>query len=227
MASSLSWQRRLRRWHRAVAMLTSVQLLLWTISGIYFAFVDIDYVRGHQYRVAPEVISFDLSVLQRVDELAVGISMQGRLPGEVIVGVQTREGVVWRDVQCDPLAFLTQGDAIALATARTVLKPDRAEWIESEVSGSEFRGGPLPLWKVWESTRPEKVAYIDAVSGDVIAVRHSAWRWWDFLWSLHIMSYEDRDTIGTWLLKIFSVMALLTAILGLWLYRETRRIGSG
>ena len=34
-------------------------------------------------------------------------------------------------------------------------------------------------------------------------VRHDAWRWWDFLWSLYIMSYEDRDTIGTWLLRIF------------------------
>jgi hypothetical protein len=57
----------------------------------------------------------------------------------------------------------------------------------------------------------------------VLAVRHGAWRWWDFLWSLHIMSYTDRDTIGTWLLKVFSVMALITAGLGVWLFRATRR----
>jgi hypothetical protein len=35
---------------------------------------------------------------------------------------------------------------------------------------------------------------------------------------LHIMDYDDRDDIGTWLLKLFSVMALLTAIAGIALY---------
>ena len=39
-------QRQVRRWHRWVAMVTSCQLLLWTLSGLYFAFIDIDYVRG-------------------------------------------------------------------------------------------------------------------------------------------------------------------------------------
>ena len=38
------------------------------------------------------------------------------------------------------------------------------------------------------------------------------------------MSYTDRDTIGTWLLKVFSVMALITAVLGVWLFRATRRV---
>ena len=40
------------------------------------------------------------------------------------------------------------------------------------------------------------------------------------------MSYEDRDTIGTWLLRIFSLLALATAVLGLWLFVQThiRRI---
>ena len=73
---------------------------------------------------------------------------------------------------------------------------------------------------------PDRVAYMDALSGEVLAVRHGAWRWWDFLWSLHIMSYTDRDTIGTWLLKILSVMALLTAVLGVWLFRATRRVAA-
>ena len=77
--------------------------------------------------------------------------------------------------------------------------------------------------KLWDSRSPERMAYMDALSGDVVAVRHDAWRWWDLLWSLHIMSYDDRDTIGTWLLKLFSLLALATAILGLWLFGVTRR----
>ena len=36
MTSQIERQRRVRRWHRGIAMLTSVQLLLWTLSGVYF-----------------------------------------------------------------------------------------------------------------------------------------------------------------------------------------------
>ena len=32
------------------------------------------------------------------------------------------------------------------------------------------------------------------------------------------MDYDDRADIGTWLLKLFSVMALLTAVAGIALY---------
>ncbi len=49
MTIQIKRQRRVRRWHRGVAMLASVQLLLWTLSGVCFSFLDIDYVRGHHY----------------------------------------------------------------------------------------------------------------------------------------------------------------------------------
>ena len=44
---------------------------------------------------------------------------------------------------------------------------------------------------------------------------------------LHIMDYDDRDDIGTWLLKLFSLLALLTAIAGIVLYALIpRRVNS-
>ena len=61
MTGSLQGQRRLRRWHRLVAMATSIQLLLWTLSGLFFAFVDIDYVRGHQFKVPASPVALDLT----------------------------------------------------------------------------------------------------------------------------------------------------------------------
>ena len=62
------------------------------------------------------------------------------------------------------------------------------------------------------------MAYLHATSGQVLAIRNTSWRWWDFLWSLHIMDYDTRDEIGTWLLKLFSLLAVVTAIAGLGLY---------
>ena len=42
----------LRKFHRYISLLIAVQLLLWTISGIYFSFNKIENVRGEQYLVA-------------------------------------------------------------------------------------------------------------------------------------------------------------------------------
>ena len=39
----------LRKLHRYVSLVVSLQLLLWTMSGIYFSFNKIENVRGEQY----------------------------------------------------------------------------------------------------------------------------------------------------------------------------------
>ena len=215
-------QRRLRRWHRLVALVTSCQLLLWTLSGLYFAFIDIDYVRGHQFKKSSPPTQLDLSKLTAGLVSANKVVIQERIAGELIVGVQTDSGVQWLGEQGLPIAALTAEQALTLGNERTVIKPNQVEWVDTDIRGSEYRGAPLPLWRLWRAEDPDRVAYVDAISGEVTMVRHDAWRWWDFLWSLHIMSYEDRDTIGTWLLRIFSLLALATAVLGLWLFLHTR-----
>ena len=225
MQSPLARQRRVRRWHRAVALITSIQLLLWTISGVFFAFVDIDYVRGHQFKVDPEEVEFASSYNLASPVVATQLTVLQRRPTEIIVGAHSSKGIEWRDSAGALVQPLSKQEALDLGAARTVMSPDSAEWVAEAVVGSEYRGAPLPLWKLWESADPSRVAYLDAMSGEVVTVRHNAWRWWDFLWSLHIMSYSDRDTLGTWLLKIFSVLAVLTASLGLWLFALTSQGG--
>ena len=205
-------QRRLRQWHRLVALVTSCQLLLWTLSGLYFAFIDIDYVRGHQFKRSSPPTQLDLS------QLKAGLVSASK----VVIQEGLGDGVQWLDEQGVPIAALSGEQALRLGADRTVIKPDQFEWVDTDMPGSEYRGAPLPLWRLWRAEDRDRVAYVDAMSGDVTVVRHAAWRWWDFLWSLHIMSYEDRDTIGTWLLRIFSLLALATAVLGLWLYLHTR-----
>jgi len=226
MTCSLQGQRRLRRWHRLIAIATSIQLLLWTLSGLFFAFVDIDYVRGHQFKVPARPVALDLTQFAVTEFDAQHLVVRERLPGEMLVGVYSESGLQWLDQNGALAQALTAEEALALGATRTVMTPNRSEWVDQPEVGSEYRGAPLPLWRLWESDVPDRVAYMDALSGEVLAVRHGAWRWWDFLWSLHIMSYTDRDTIGTWLLKVFSVMALITAVLGVWLFRATRRVAT-
>ncbi len=151
------------------------------------------------------------------------MTLRERLPGEVIIGVHTESGVGWRNAQGRALSYSSSTEALTLARQRTTLHPDVVQWVDQTAPGSEYRGASFPLWRAFSTDSPTEVVYLNASSGEIVAIRHEAWRWWDFLWSLHIMSYSDRDTIGTWLLKLFSLMALGTAMMGLWLFAVTTR----
>ena len=85
---SLVWQRRLRVWHRRLAIVTAIQLLLWTVSGIYFAFVDITMVRGEPHRLAPPTQPIDLAKFDFFPVTSTSqVLIKPRLPGELVVGV--------------------------------------------------------------------------------------------------------------------------------------------
>jgi hypothetical protein len=126
-------------------MLTSVQLLLWTLSGVYFSFVDIDYVRGHQYEAEAPSRLFDLSALQKISVSGQRMTILERLPGELIVGVRSEGVMSWRNAQGDALGYLSSAEALDLARQRTTLDPDVVEWVERGAPGSEYRGAPVTV----------------------------------------------------------------------------------
>ena len=47
---SIGLKKSMRAWHRWLGLFTSIQLLLWTVSGLFFTVPDITDVRGEQYR---------------------------------------------------------------------------------------------------------------------------------------------------------------------------------
>ena len=65
--------------------------------------------------------------------------------------------------------------------------------------------------------------YIDPYSAKIVAIRSNQWRIWDFMWGLHIMDWNERDDIGNVFLKIFSILALLSAISGIYLFFYTNK----
>ena len=60
----------LKNFHKYISLLISVQLLLWTISGIYFSFNKIENVRGEQYLVK------GLDALKQSSELSEKLSFE-------------------------------------------------------------------------------------------------------------------------------------------------------
>ena len=217
---SLAWQRRLRVWHRRLAIATAIQLLLWTVSGVYFAFVDITMVRGEPHRLAPPTQSIDLAKFDFPIASTSQVLIKPRLSGELVVGVTDPESGLteWLGSDGQPVTPLTSEQAISAVSSKTDITVNVTEWVTTAAEAAEYRDRQLPLWRAYSLENPSLRVYVDPRSGDIVAIRNLAWRAWDFLWMLHIMDYDDRDDIGTWLLKLFSLMALLTAIAGIALY---------
>lgn len=113
---------------------------------------------------------------------------------------------------------LLPSEAINIAKEKTSLNPTEASLIETAERGAEFRGRRLPIYKVSTDTKDGINIYIDPITGDVAAIRSDLWRAWDLLWALHIMDYQDRDNINNFLLKIFSILALVSSISGVILF---------
>ena len=89
-------------------------------------------------------------------------------------------------------------------------------WKEIESTGNhhEYRGGPLPAYVISFEDPEDLRAYISAKDGSFRMIRHRDWRWFDFLWMTHTMDYETRDDINNTLLRIFSLLGLITVISG-------------
>lgn len=80
------------------------------------------------------------------------------------------------------------------------------------------------MWLVELADRDDTHVYVDARTGEVTARRNATWRVYDFLWSLHIMDYREREDFRHPLLVIAAVLAVTTAATGsvLWLLRFSR-----
>ena len=207
-----------RNTHKYLSILISIQLLLWTISGIYFAFNQIELVRGEQYRL-PQAFSVDLSKVNLVLDSVKSIQVARRF-GEEILIVRKETGTEYLNLEGVALEKLSKTQATSIVSAVTSLTPLAVEEINDPEPGSEYRGRNLPLFKVitQDQENDEINVYVDAISGQVVAIRSERWRLWDLMWGLHIMDWETRDEINNWLLKLFSVLALISSLTGVFIF---------
>ena len=206
----------MRSFHKYLSLAISIQLLLWTISGIYFAFNKIELIRGEQYLLEQEISEVSLDEIRKTFN-AQNLGILKRLD-QWIIRVEDGSGAYYTDLNGNKLTSLTKEQVKLAVKGQTSLTPVNVTRITSSSEGSEFRGRELPLFKVTTSSEDEVNIYVDAVSGEVKAIRSDSWRWWDLLWSLHIMDYTERENIDNFLLKIFSILALISSLSGITLF---------
>lgn len=214
---------KLARWHIWLGWLAALPILIWTISGLFMTLRPIEEVRGETLRKPPLPISAQGLVFPR---------QTGPIAKVALVEQQGRP--VWLVAGADKSQRrYSASDGAALGP---VLAPEARELAQAVYAGparleamTRFSadappadlGRPRPSWQAHYSDGTN--IYIDADTGEVMALRTGWWRAFDFMWGLHILDPVEREDTSHPLLWITSIFAVITSLFGTVLLFRRRR----
>lgn len=221
----------IRKTHRYLGIFIGVQFLFWTLGGLYFSWTNIKEIRGEHLRkknenlnvsanlVSPKSIldeiakTKDVSQLQRIQI----VEVFNQPFYEIKVGKET----VLADAETGKIRKnITEDEAkkIAVEALNDSINIKQISYLtEKNVGGHhEYREKPLPAWAV--TFENNLTVYLSAENGQIVAFRTNKWRVFDFLWMLHTMDFEERDNINNYLLRVFSLLGIITIVSGFSLF---------
>lgn len=212
---------KIRKTHRYLGIFIGIQFLMWTISGLYFSWTDIDEIHGDQYRnesmvpgsfkdlKSPFIQPSDIEI-SSLELREIANQPYYWINGKRLINAKT--GEIKKEV--------TQKEAILIANKNMIkgLKVDGIEKITTTGDHHEYRSGPLPAYVISYDTPENIKAYVAVKDGSFQTLRHRDWRWFDFLWMTHTMDYEGRDNFNNLILRAFSLLGLITVFSGFLLW---------
>jgi hypothetical protein len=215
----------LARWHIWLGWLVAVPLLLWTASGLFMVSFPIEQVRGTHLRAEPASLPTTLQpVAPRIDARRVhSLALIARPDRPVWIIHFADEGVRAADAATG--ALLAPIDApLASRIAQAALKDPgtitAVRRFAADANPIDLRRD-RPAWQVAYSDGVR--VYVDADTGEVLAVRSRLWRLFDIMWGLHIMDLQTREDTHHPLLVGFAALALVSVLVGTILLFRRRR----
>ena len=208
---------KIRRVHRYLGLFLGLQFLMWTISGLYFSWTNLDEIHGDQFKnLDYQPIAFDNLIS----------------PSEINYPEPINR-IEIRDIKEEPYFLINESflfhartgeikktiseeDAIYIANnyMKEGLEISNVETIYETGKHHEYREKLLPAYVINYKSDENLKAYISIKNAKFQTVRHRDWRWFDFLWMTHTMDYEGRDDFNTTVLRAFSLLGLITVMSG-------------
>jgi hypothetical protein len=222
-------RRRLRRYHIWLGWLVGLPLLAWTVSGLVMVARPIETVRGEDLlSEAPSLASAAPLVPPQI----------GPRPVASLRLEQRAEGPRW------VIHYADGGSRLADAATGRLLSPlgaaDAARLVAARYTGSARISAvdrtsaeeppidlrrPVESWRVTMSDGTR--FYLDAATGEILARRTRWWRFYDWMWGLHIMDLKTREDSHNRLVIVLGAVTLVTTLMALLLLPMTLRRGRG
>ena len=212
--------RTMRVLHKWLGLLVGLQLLLWTVSGLVFAFLDYESVSASASlrEVAAPALPAATALLEPQALLA-------SAHGEPIDMTLSSVHAAW-------VYRLRFADRVELVRAEDGGPFDVTERLVRAMAEARYAGGGRlryvqlrqpPVLEardagaVWEASFDDADRthlYFSDEDGRLVAARNDAWRLFDVFWMLHTMDYRGRDDFNHPLVILFTTGALWVGISG-------------
>jgi uncharacterized iron-regulated membrane protein len=218
-----------RKLHKWLGLIVGLQVLLWTVSGLVFAWLDHRQVSAeHSVReVEPKQLNLSTPVADPstwLDGSAAHIyNIQlTSILDNAVWRVESADGVSLHGIDGAPLR-LEERLVRELALDRYVGSGELKSISFEDGSALEARGAGA-VWRAQFNDHAQTTMYFAAQDGRLVATRNSTWRWFDFFWMLHTMDYRGRDHFNNPLVITVGTGALWLTLSGfLLLFRSFRR----
>jgi len=215
-----------RSLHKWLALFVGAQLLIWAVTGFYMVAVDLDFIHGD-----PLVRNLRTPVGSTQAVLPVA-QLTSRCPDITLLSLHSLPVLRTPVYELTAagrrvLVDATSGEQLSPLSSGIIRELARSyyagngqlslvELLEHDVP-MEIRGRAPPLWRADFDDWLQTTLYLHPDTGALVARRHRLWRWYDFLWMLHIMDYGERETATGLVPRLATVLGAVTIVSGVWL----------
>jgi uncharacterized iron-regulated membrane protein len=214
----------LRKTHKWLALIAGIQILIWSISGLYMTAVDLDIIHGDHLvkEFKPNTLESD-----KISPISLQIIEQLAPIQSIRLKIYFKQAVYEiRSAKQLTIVNAFTGEIKANLTAKVIEQQTKEIYAgEAGISSiellpaypGEIGGRKLPIWQVQYDDWLQSTLYFHVQSGRLISKRTDLWRAFDFLWLLHIMEYQGVGGITGIIFRVFSIASMLMALFGSWL----------
>jgi uncharacterized iron-regulated membrane protein len=218
------WMRRFAQWHIWLGWIVGLPILMWTVTGLWMVARPIEEVRGEHLRnthatVDPARVQMPANIGEPVHEMRLVAQPDGaqwivttadgtRLRYSAEYGTATPPVVKDEARRIAEAAYAGTGNFAGV----TYLPPGEAP-TDARASGA--------VWQVRFDDGAR--VYIDDATGEVLALRTGQWRWYDFMYGLHIMDPQAHEDAHNPFTIVLGALAVIGAALGCTLLFRRRK----
>jgi Na+-transporting NADH:ubiquinone oxidoreductase subunit F len=220
----------LRKLHKWLGLIIGLQVIVWAVSGVMFAWLDHEGVDG-----AGSVRTVEAAVLSPAIVKAEPATWLGNYASQDVYDIRAislADRWVWRVELHDRVELRAVEDG-------TSVKVDEP-WLRRLALGRYTGGGRLisanlqtqpdiasrasgPVWQAQFDDPQRTALYFAADDGHFIAARTASWRLYDFFWMLHTMDYIGRDNFNNPQIIAIGMATLWLSISGILLLGRSFR----
>lgn len=214
---------RLARWHIWLGWAAALPIIVWLISGLVMVARPIEVVRGEALRAEVPPIDPAGLVLPKDPGLIAKIALVNEASAMVWVVTGPDKSVRrFGAFTGEPMAPVAEAEARSIAKAAFSGKAAliALRRIEANQTPLELRR-ERPAWQA--EFDDDTHVFIDADSGEVLALRTGWWRTYDFFWGLHIMDPMGRENAYNPFVWLFGTLGLVLSLFGAVLLFRRRR----